>query len=311
LLTIGLGKPAAAYSSYGGNCVLYVREATGIQIAGNAGDWWDGAEGRYRRGHTPTVGAVLVFKPYGYMRSGHVAVVSGVASSRMIMLDQANWVPGRVIKGMAAVDSSLGNDWSMVRVVDIYSNSWGRDNPTFGFIYPDRAPRLEEAVYREDRQSARYDDGMVQRYGDGMAQRDGQRTASAPAREAARPAESARAEPPHQRLHRAQSRVLQVAAAGLHGSGLRVAHTASSVARPVPLARNEPAHERLEHAQSRHTVHVAASVRPVSGRTDAYRSHTAARPLRIAHAEPAQQQPSAGPHLVSGLRPLKVSYRVD
>ncbi len=146
----GWAKTAAAYSSLGGNCVLYVRAVTGMEIAGNAGSWWDGAAGRYPRGHVPVVGSVLVFKPFGYMRSGHVAVVSRVLNRRMILVDQANWVPGRVVKDMAVFDSSPGNDWSMVRVVAWSSNSWGRDNPTFGFIYPGRTPRLEDAVYSED-----------------------------------------------------------------------------------------------------------------------------------------------------------------
>ena len=126
----------AAASSYGGNCVLYARSVTGVALDGNAGAWWSRAEGRYARGHEPSTGAVLVFRPSGHMRVGHVAVVSRVVSKREILVDQANWVRGRVVTGMSVVDASPNNDWTSVRVIELGSRTHGRENPTYGFIYP-------------------------------------------------------------------------------------------------------------------------------------------------------------------------------
>jgi len=126
----------AAASSYGGNCVLYARSVTGVALDGNAGAWWSRAEGRYARGHEPSTGAVLVFRPSGHMRVGHVAVVSRVVGKREILVDQANWVRGRVVTGMSVVDASPNNDWTSVRVIELGSRTHGRENPTYGFIYP-------------------------------------------------------------------------------------------------------------------------------------------------------------------------------
>ncbi|HEX3881654.1 MAG TPA: CHAP domain-containing protein [Stellaceae bacterium] len=151
-----LSLPAAASESYGGNCVTYVREVTGIEISGNAGDWWDNAAGSYRRGHQPTPGAVLVFRPAGRMWAGHVAVVSRVVGAREILVNQANWPRGAVIEGAAVFDVSANNDWTMVRVAEERSQSWGRLNPTFGFIYPDQSEPRENPVAVATRESARF-----------------------------------------------------------------------------------------------------------------------------------------------------------
>jgi surface antigen len=123
-----------AMASSGGNCVAYAREMTGVHLDGNAASWWPHAEGRYERGHQPLVGAVLVFKPYGRMHVGHVAVVSQVVGPREILVDQANWVRGRVTKAMSVVDASPLNDWTSVKVQ--FAGTHGRENPTYGFIYP-------------------------------------------------------------------------------------------------------------------------------------------------------------------------------
>jgi len=141
-----LSGPASASGSHAGNCVAYVRDVTGIRVSGNAGLWWNHAEGRYRRGHEPVVGAVLVFKPYGRMHSGHVAVVSRLLSKREILVDHANWVRGRVVKAMSVIDTSPKNDWTMVEVLAAHAQSHGRDNPTFGFIYPERAAPQDAAI---------------------------------------------------------------------------------------------------------------------------------------------------------------------
>jgi surface antigen len=136
-----------ALASSGGNCVAYARDVTGVQIDGNAALWWPHAEGRYDRGHTPSFGAILVFKPYAGMRVGHVAVVSRVVSAREVLVDQANWVRGRVTKAMSVVDASPFNDWTSVKVIEPHSGKHGRENPTYGFIYPRVLPaNFGEAV---------------------------------------------------------------------------------------------------------------------------------------------------------------------
>lgn len=135
--------PAVARTSrgaHGGNCVAYAREVTGVHLDGNAAQWWPHAEGRYDRGHQPAVGAILVFKAYGRMRVGHVAVVSRLVGPREILIDHANWVRGRVTKAMSVVDASPNNDWTVVKVLEPRSGTHGRDNPTYGFIYTGTVP---------------------------------------------------------------------------------------------------------------------------------------------------------------------------
>lgn len=140
-LVILLSLPAEARSSHGGNCVAYARAVTGIQLDGNAGLWWSHAAGRYERGQEPQIGAILAFRSYGRMRSGHVAVVTGIIGPREILVDHANWVRGRISKAMLVVDASPDNDWTSVKVVGSRAEVRGaRDNPTFGFIYPRTLP---------------------------------------------------------------------------------------------------------------------------------------------------------------------------
>lgn len=141
LVFLLLCMPALArgtHDVHGGNCVAYARDVTGVRLDGNAASWWPHAEGRYERGHKPEVGAILVFKPYGRMHVGHVAVVSRVVNSREVLVDQANWVRGRVTKAMSVVDASPLNDWTSVKVQ--YQGTHGRQNPTYGFIYPNGQP---------------------------------------------------------------------------------------------------------------------------------------------------------------------------
>lgn len=126
-----------AANTHGGNCVAYAKSVTGIKIDGNAGLWWAHAVGRYDRGRQPRIGSVLVFKAFGHMRSGHVAVVSGIDGPRRILVDHANWIRGRISKAMAVVDTSANNDWTSVKVLGSRLEPGGqRDNPTYGFIYP-------------------------------------------------------------------------------------------------------------------------------------------------------------------------------
>lgn len=126
-------------------CVPYARQQSGIQIYGDAYSWWDQAEGRYARGHSPRVGAVMAFRPHRNMRLGHVAAVSKIIDSRTVLLDHANWSPingrrGQIERGVIAVDVSPANDWSQVRVwydpiQAVGKTAW----PVAGFIYADGA----------------------------------------------------------------------------------------------------------------------------------------------------------------------------
>jgi surface antigen len=129
-------KPSAA-----ANCVLYARAETGVALFGDAGGWWDQANGRYQRGHAPAAGAILVFKRTQRIRSGHVAVVAKVISANEILVDHANWYRGRVSRGMSVIDTSPGHDWTSVAVIDLRSGTHGRDYPTYGFVYLGASPR--------------------------------------------------------------------------------------------------------------------------------------------------------------------------
>ena len=129
------GSAAAA------NCALYARAATGVSLFGAAGGWWDEAAGLYQRGSAPYVGAIMVFRRSGHMPSGHVAVVSGVINSREVLIDHANWYRGAVTRGVEAIDTSPNNDWTSVAVRDLRSGKFGRNSPTYGFVYPSTGPR--------------------------------------------------------------------------------------------------------------------------------------------------------------------------
>ena len=122
-------------------CVPYARIVSGVNIRGDALTWWDQAEDRYARGHMPRRGAVMVFRPYGPMTLGHVAVVSKILDGRRVLIRHANWsVPGAIEEDVLAIDVSSAGDWSEVRVWHSPTGQMGaRTNPTFGFIYPDKA----------------------------------------------------------------------------------------------------------------------------------------------------------------------------
>ena len=114
-------------------CVPFAREASGIQLKGNAGTWWGKAAGIYNRSRLPQVGAVMNFASSRKMPMGHVAVVSNVLDSRRIQIDHANWVRNKVTLDQTVIDVSEANDWSQVRVVNA-DGSLGRVNPVLGFI---------------------------------------------------------------------------------------------------------------------------------------------------------------------------------
>ncbi len=119
------------------SCVPYARDVSGIQLSGDAYEWWDEADGAYPRSHRPSLGAVLVLKPHGAMDVGHLAVVTALKSRREVLVTQANWLPRRIEHNQPVVDVSPENDWSVVRVWYEPAHALGRTRyPAYGFILP-------------------------------------------------------------------------------------------------------------------------------------------------------------------------------
>ena len=146
------GSPGTSSGDYL-QCVPYAREVSGIRIYGDAHTWWGQAEGRYARGHTPRVGAVMAFVPYRNMTLGHVAAVSKIVDSRTVLLRHANWSEidgrrGQIEDDVRAVDVSPNNDWSEVRVWYAPSGALGTTHwPVAGFIYNEK-PGAQTVPFR-------------------------------------------------------------------------------------------------------------------------------------------------------------------
>ncbi len=124
-------------------CVPYAREVTGIDIMGDAWTWWDGALGKYTRGHQPKFMAVLVLSRTQRLKLGHVAVVVDIVGPREIRVTQANFGSDYasrhiIYDAMPATDVSAANDWSAVRFWNYQLQAWGIVYPAYGFIYPER-----------------------------------------------------------------------------------------------------------------------------------------------------------------------------
>lgn len=127
------------YAAGNSSCVPYARARTGIQIQGDAWQWWEQADGRYSRSRNPHTGSVLVFMRTARNRTGHLAVVTRLVSRREIRVDHANWASGRdrglIARNQPVMDVSVAGDWSLVRVWYPRSNDFGHTNyPTYGFI---------------------------------------------------------------------------------------------------------------------------------------------------------------------------------
>jgi surface antigen len=136
------------YAYYGARviqCVAFARQDAGIDISGNARDWWGRAAGVYERGRMPEAGSVLSFRPTSRMPLGHVAVVSGIEDSRTILIDQSHWASRGISRAIEVKDVSENNDWSAVRVQLSHGGAFGSIYPTHGFIYP-RPDRGDGAV---------------------------------------------------------------------------------------------------------------------------------------------------------------------
>jgi surface antigen len=124
-------------------CVPYARQVSGIDIMGDAWSWWDGAAGKYDRGHQPRFMAVLVLSRTQRLKLGHVAVVMDIMGPRQIRVTHANFgsdpVSRRVIyDSMPVADVSPDNDWSLVRFWNYQAQAWGILYPASGFIYPEK-----------------------------------------------------------------------------------------------------------------------------------------------------------------------------
>jgi surface antigen len=119
-------------------CVPFARDASGVDIRGNANKWWKLAAGKYTRASRPQEGSVFVMRGYKTVQRGHVAVVRQILDDRTIVVDHANWGnDGRIYLSAPIRDESKKNDWSKVRVWYTPTNQWGRRlYRAKGFIYP-------------------------------------------------------------------------------------------------------------------------------------------------------------------------------
>lgn len=115
-------------------CVPFARNASGVDIRGNANTWWGQAKGQFGTGHKPQIGAVMAFSSTRKLPMGHVAVVSKVISDREVLVDHANWERNKVSLGMSVKDVSKNNDWSQVRVLS-QPNAYGSIYKIDGFIW--------------------------------------------------------------------------------------------------------------------------------------------------------------------------------
>ena len=117
-------------------CVPFARALSGIDLRGDAAEWWWQADGRYSRGRSPRPGSVIVFAQSSRLPRGHVSVVSRVISRREILVTHANWVHHHVTTDQLVVDDSPYGDWSRVRVWWPASNALGTTGyRVLGFIY--------------------------------------------------------------------------------------------------------------------------------------------------------------------------------
>jgi surface antigen len=119
-------------------CVVYARQRTGINIRGDAADWWERAAGKYARGKDPILGSILVLTGYAGPHRSHLAVVTAMVSDREIRIDHANWFDdGSILRNDPVIDVSPDNDWSEVRVYNPRTEALGgRTYLVQGFIGP-------------------------------------------------------------------------------------------------------------------------------------------------------------------------------
>jgi len=131
-------EPIARVTNYRARlqCVPFARRESGVEIYGNANTWWRQAQGRYETAETPSEGAVMVLHGYNTNARGHVAVIKEQVSSRLIIVDHANWLNGgEITRDVPIMDVSEAGDWSEVRVWNVTGRHWGgRTYRVQGFI---------------------------------------------------------------------------------------------------------------------------------------------------------------------------------
>ncbi|MXP62519.1 CHAP domain-containing protein [Roseomonas sp. M0104] len=121
-------------------CVPYARARSGVDLRGDAWEWWSAAAGLYERSQVPRPGSVMVFARAGRLRDGHLSVVTRVLSRREIRVDHANWASGsgkgRIARDQPVLDVSPRNDWSLVRVWYPPIGGYGSSAyPVDGFVH--------------------------------------------------------------------------------------------------------------------------------------------------------------------------------
>jgi len=97
------------------DCVPFARAPSGIDLHGEASDWWWQANGRYGRGRVPEVGSAMVFAPASGMPRGHVAVVSEIMSQREVLVAQE--CPGELGASSGDDRSVGGRCFALCRLV--------------------------------------------------------------------------------------------------------------------------------------------------------------------------------------------------
>ena len=151
-LALAFSGVGAAHAEDYWQCAAFARVFSGIQIFGDAWTWWQKATGHYLKGDTPKSGAVLVFRPQGAMRLGHVAVVSQVLTDRIIQVTHANWSlidgeRGKIEQNVTVVDVSPAGDWTQVKVwYDPLRDLGTTTYSTYGFVYNTAAQNAGSAA---------------------------------------------------------------------------------------------------------------------------------------------------------------------
>jgi surface antigen len=127
-------------------CVPFARRESGVEIYGNANTWWRQARERYETTAAPEEGAVLVLRGYATANRGHVAVVRETVSSRLIIVDHANWLNGgEITRDVPIRDVSEAGDWSEVQVWHVPGRHWGgRTYNVQGFILNALTPEAQK-----------------------------------------------------------------------------------------------------------------------------------------------------------------------
>jgi surface antigen len=117
-------------------CVPYARAFTGIFIRGDAWTWWHAAGGIYSRGNVPEPYSLLVLAKTERLRSGHLAVVTGIEGPREIRVSHANWLNDeRIFEHVRVLDVSEANDWSELRFWNPQTGNFGQVYQAYGFVY--------------------------------------------------------------------------------------------------------------------------------------------------------------------------------